>query len=96
MAVDPNDTVVKHLKSHHGVILLSGFGPVNTCERSCTRTPHTNRLHEAAIDTNREATNFVLAVDLDDLLIVPLHHLHALIVMLIDEGPHTLQETSVI
>jgi hypothetical protein len=44
-----------------------------------------------AFDTNREATNFVLEVDLEDLLVLPLHHLHAMIVILIDEGPHTPQ-----
>jgi hypothetical protein len=43
------------------------------------------------LDTNRQAAIFVLAVDLEDHIVTPLHHLHALIAMLIDESMHAFQ-----
>jgi len=92
LMVDPNDAVVKRVKSFHDVTPL-GHEPsehpgscVHTRER--TRTPGTNRRQQVTLDTNRQATIVVLAADLEDHIVTPLHHLQAMIATLIDEGTH--------
>jgi hypothetical protein len=64
--------------------------------RSSTRTPRTNPRHQATFDTYRQAAIVVLAVDLDDPIIMSLPHLRALIPRLIDAGTHAFQDAPVI